>query len=195
MTINEPLIKLPSDMDEKCVDLCNTLNRLPFVETRESCSGHGEHPYWVFFRCTDIGVLSRLGRAVAKNYSDNNWEIVVDSCDGDPYGCFWLRTKEVLPDNVLDESLKNLIENILYWFDDVYDEYFNPDGSEKPCIKDTIVQIDGVRHKLVDDNVGNPCDQCSLEALCDDKNLTVGICVDLFNGSGSSHFIKLEGTE
>ena len=44
------------------------------------------HPYWIFFKCYDIGVLSRLGRCVERNYSDGNWEIVVDSCDVDPYG-------------------------------------------------------------------------------------------------------------
>lgn len=123
-TFETPKIQMPSDIDEQCVELCNTLNKLPFVETRESCAGHGEHPYWVFFRCHDAGVLSRLGRSVSRNYSDGNWEIVVDSCDTDPYGCFWLRTKRILNDNELNESLKQLIENINYWFSNEFDEYF-----------------------------------------------------------------------
>ena len=122
--LDKPKIKMPSDIDEQCVDLCNTLNKLPFVETYESCAGHGKYPYWVFFRCLDVGVLSRLGRCVARNYSDGNWEIVVDSCDGDPYGVFWLRTKRILNDGELNESLKQLIENINYWFSDDFDEYF-----------------------------------------------------------------------
>ena len=123
-TFEIPKIQIPSDIDEQCVDLCNTLNRLPFIETMESCAGHGQHPYWIFFRCTDLGTLSRLGRVVAKNYSDGNWEIIVDSCDTDPYGCFWLRTKRILNDSELNESLKQLIENINYWFSDEFDEYF-----------------------------------------------------------------------
>ena len=112
---------MPSDIDEQCVDLCNLLNRLPFVETIESCAGHSEHPYWVFFKCVDIGVLSRLGRSVERNYSDGNWEIIVDSCDIDPYGMFWLRTKSILKNDQLNESLKHLIENIEYWFNDAFD--------------------------------------------------------------------------
>ena len=118
-------IKLPDDMDKDCVGLCNTLNRLPECETNESCCGHGERPYWIFFTCTDIHTLSRLGRAVDKRYSDGNWEIIVDSCDGDPIGRFWLRTKSVLADDVLKESVNGLIENILYWFGDEFDGYFS----------------------------------------------------------------------
>ena len=89
----------PEGMDFLCIELCRVLNQLPGIETYESCMGHGKHPYWIFFRCTELGTLSRLGRCLAKNYSDNNWELVVDSVDGDPYGCFWLRTKEILDED------------------------------------------------------------------------------------------------
>ena len=122
--LDRPKIQMPSDIDEQCLELCNTLNRLPFVETRESCAGHGNHPYWVFFRCTDMEVISRLGRVVALNYSDRFWEIVLDSVDGDPYGCFWLRTRYLLSDEQLKDSLEQLIESIYYWFDDCFDDYF-----------------------------------------------------------------------
>lgn len=116
----------PKGMDKQCIELCRVLNQLPGIETYESCEGHGQHPYWIFFRCTDLGTLSRLGRVVARNYSDNNWEIVIDSSDTDPYGCFWLRTKSILTDKKLQESLKQLIDSIYYWFDDDnFDEYFS----------------------------------------------------------------------
>lgn len=122
--LNE-VIKLPDDMDVYCINLCNTLNRLPGCETYESCSGHGKHEYWIFFNCTDIDTLSRLGRAVCRNYSDGNWEILVDSCDGDPVGRFWLKTKTIIPISILKESINDLIENILYWFSDDFDDYFS----------------------------------------------------------------------
>ena len=122
--LNE-VIKLPDDMDKDCIDLCNTLNRLPGCETNESCSGHDKHEYWIFFTCTDIYTLSRLGRTVDKRYSDGNWEIIVDSCDGNPIGRFWLRTKTILQNDILKESINGLIENILYWFSDEFDEYFS----------------------------------------------------------------------
>lgn len=121
----DEVLRLPPDMDGECISLCDTLNRLPGVETFESCCGHGERPFWVFFRCINLGSLSRLGRCVSRNYSDGNWEIVVDSCDGDPYGCFWLRTKDVLPKENLTGSINGLIESILYWFGDEFDEYFS----------------------------------------------------------------------
>lgn len=122
---------LPNDMDNECIDLCNTLNRLPHIHTYESCMGHGKHPFWVFFKCTDINELSRLGRAVERNYSDGNWEIVVDSCDTKPLGKFWLRAKTILPDEELNESVNGLIENILYWCKDEFDDYFNFDDYNK----------------------------------------------------------------
>lgn len=124
MILNNPLFALPNDIDKQCIDICNILNRLPETETYESCAGHGKRPFWVFFRCRSIDTLSRLGRAISKNYSDGNWEIVIDSCDGNPCGCFWLRSKTILKDDELNESIKRLCENILYWFDDNFDEYF-----------------------------------------------------------------------
>ncbi len=32
-------------MDKRCVNLCNTLNALPGIETFESCEGHGCSPF------------------------------------------------------------------------------------------------------------------------------------------------------
>lgn len=123
----EKSITLPDDMDKECIGICDLLNTLPTVETVESCCGHCRRPFWVWFHCYDLGVLSRLGRAVERNYSDGNWEIVVDSSDIAPYGMFWLRSKCPFDcDLDMKESLNGLIENIAYWFDDKFDEYFTP---------------------------------------------------------------------
>jgi hypothetical protein len=117
--------QLPGDMDIECIALCHMLNRLPGIKTMESCCGHGKDIYSVWFNCNNIETLSRLGRCIEKNYSDGNWEIVVDSCDTNPFGLFWLRSKNILTDLT---SVLKLIENIIYWFDDKFDEYFkNPD--------------------------------------------------------------------
>ena len=122
---DKPTIELPSDVDKYCVDICNLLNRMPDTQTYESCEGHFKNPFWVFFHCTNIGVLSRLGKCVERNYSDGNWEIVVDSCDTNPKGCFWLRTKNILTPKELKESLLGLIVNINHWFKDEFDEHFD----------------------------------------------------------------------
>jgi len=112
-------------MDPECIELCNTLNSLPGVNTFESCCGHCKSRYNIWFFCNNIGVLSRLGRATERNYSDGNWEIVVDSTDTNPYGVFWLRSKEAFntPEE-MNKSVSHLIENILDWFDDRFDNYF-----------------------------------------------------------------------
>lgn len=119
--LKKPSIPLPSDIDPECIEICNLLNRLPGVKTTESCSGHGKGPFSVFFKCTNIDSLSRLGRTVFKTYSDGNWEILVDSTDTDPTGQFWLRSKKFSPS---PQSLRGLIKNINYWFHDDFDDYF-----------------------------------------------------------------------
>lgn len=117
----------PKDIDFACICIYYLLNRLPDVETFESCSGHGKEPFSMWFFCDNIDTLSRLGRAVGKNYSDNNWEIVVDTVDIKPRGCFWLRTKTVLESDELNDSIAKLVENIEYWFDNKFDKYFKED--------------------------------------------------------------------
>lgn len=121
----KPKINLPSDMDEECIEICNTLNRLPNTETYDSCQGHGKHAFWVFFKCTSIDVLTRLGRVVDKRYSDGNWEILVDDTDREPRGRFWLRAKHQYDVSTMEKSVKKLCDNILYWFNDEFDEHFN----------------------------------------------------------------------
>lgn len=120
-------------MDNECISICEVLNKLPGLETYCSCSGHGERPFYVWFRCDNIDTLSRLGRVVDKRYSDGNWEIVLDSCDGNPKGCFWLRSKSVLSNEVLLGSLEKLEENILYWFKHDFDAYFANASEGSAC--------------------------------------------------------------
>ena len=122
---------LPDDMDQECVDLCNTLNTLPGVSTFESCCGHLKYKYSIWFFCDSIDSLSRLGKVTERNYSDGNWEVVVDSTDTHPYGVFWLRSKEPFTSSDdMNESMTKLIENINYWFDDKFDDYFKNNNYE-----------------------------------------------------------------
>ena len=140
-------LPLPDDMDPLCIDLCNTLNTLQDTKIVESCSGHGKHEYWIFFKCYNLHVLTRLGRVVDKRYSDGNWEIIVDSCDGDPFGRFWLRTKTILPEDELKTSIKGLIENIDYWFNDEFDDYFQAHACSESIendVKSIMYVTDGI---------------------------------------------------
>ena len=122
---NKPKIQLPLDMDEYCVDICNLLNRLPDTETSESCQGHGYQRSCIYFKCTNIDVITRLGRAVDKRYSDGIWELVVNTGDVNPKGGFLLRTNGVYDETTIKISIKELVDNIIYWFNDKFDSYFN----------------------------------------------------------------------
>jgi len=112
---NKNITILPPDMDPECIELCNTLNSLPLTETFDSCSGHGKRPFSIWFKCRSLDVISRLGKTVGRNYSDGNWEVVVDSTDTDPTGIFWLRTKTILEEKQLQGSIEKLIANIRCW--------------------------------------------------------------------------------
>ena len=110
-------IQFPSDMDKECIELCEVLNSLPTVQTFESCCGHLKDRFSIWFFCDNIGVLSCLGRATERNYSDGKWEVVVDSTDTHPYGVFWFRSKEPFSTyEEMNKSLQGLIDNINYWF-------------------------------------------------------------------------------
>ena len=50
----------PPDMDPECVELCRAMNALPGITTTESCSGHGEFPYRVFFHADNLRCLPAL---------------------------------------------------------------------------------------------------------------------------------------
>ena len=47
------------DLDPECVALCDALNRLPGVRTTESCCGHGEAPFWIWFMVRRLRDLPR----------------------------------------------------------------------------------------------------------------------------------------
>ncbi len=127
---DEPCVQLPKfGMDAPCVELCDLLNRLPGLETTESCCGHCKESYRVFFRCDNLDTLTRLGRVVDRRYSDGNWEIVLDTGDARPKNRFWLRSlKPFVCFEEMDKSVEELMNNILYWFDDRFDKYFDSDG-------------------------------------------------------------------
>jgi len=41
-------------IDKECISLCNTLNSIPGIKTFESCCGHGEAPFRIWFTAEKI---------------------------------------------------------------------------------------------------------------------------------------------
>ena len=142
------------DMDKECIGICKLLNSLPTIQTFESCSGHLKDRFSVWFFCDSIEVLSRLGRAVERNYSDGKWEVVLDSTDTHPYGVYWLRSKSPFQNyEEMNESLQSLIANIRHWFKDEFDSYFIKPEDTAPV---RFEEEDGEKYPVVDYKLMGP---------------------------------------
>ena len=59
----------PADMDPECITLCAALNKLPGIQTFESCCGHKndpkkndmfKHNFWVFFLANSLEARAML---------------------------------------------------------------------------------------------------------------------------------------
>ena len=129
---DKPCIELPEDVDAHCVSLCNLLNRIPELQTIESCCGHFKNPYMVFFICNDLRVLRRLARVADRNYSDGKWVIELCNSDRQPKNVFLLRTHESFKDEKeMTESYYGLLYSIYHWFSDEFDTYFDDTITEQ----------------------------------------------------------------
>lgn len=47
-------------MDKECVAFCAAVNMLPGICTVESCCGHGERPFHVWFEAESLGALPKI---------------------------------------------------------------------------------------------------------------------------------------
>ena len=114
-------------LDKECVDLCKALNAMDGVRTVESCCGHLRSRYNIFLKCDNFSTLAKIARSVDRNYSDGKWELLVDSSDQEPCFNFWLRSKDTFKsENDMNESVNSLIENLIYWQDSKFSDYFKP---------------------------------------------------------------------
>lgn len=53
-------MKYTDKMDKECMALCNAINTVKGIRTVESCCGHEEHPYHIWFRTKGLRYLPRL---------------------------------------------------------------------------------------------------------------------------------------
>jgi hypothetical protein len=47
-------------MDKECVPLCDAINRIDGIDTFESCCGHGNKPFRIWFTVSDLTSLPKL---------------------------------------------------------------------------------------------------------------------------------------
>ena len=50
----------PNVMDSECISLCKAINPFRGIETVESCCGHGERPFHIWFLADNLEVLPPL---------------------------------------------------------------------------------------------------------------------------------------
>jgi len=73
------------NMDLEVLELCNTMNALPGIETKDSCCGHGAAALMVFFQVTSEEGLFFLTRCVDRRYWKYGYLWGIDLSVGD----FW----------------------------------------------------------------------------------------------------------
>lgn len=103
-------------MDDECINLCAALNKLPGIETYESCSGHGEAPFRIWFNVNDFDnrSLLLLSRLMSCNYYLFNlqgWSIKLDHKDINPQMSFLLEGPAI-PSCNADELAKKIEDHI-----------------------------------------------------------------------------------
>jgi hypothetical protein len=76
----------PADLDPECYDLCVALNKIPSIRTTESCCGHGEHAYVIFFQSRTMKSLIPLLYWIDGCHSGRyGWQVIVSTdcgCSG-----------------------------------------------------------------------------------------------------------------
>lgn len=80
----------PADLDEECRMLCIALNKLKGIRTTESCCGHGERPYHIFFQPRRVKDLLPILYWMQTCHSpvDGRWHVeAYTDCGGDRV--FW----------------------------------------------------------------------------------------------------------
>lgn len=64
-------------MDKECINICEAMNKLPGIETTESCCGHNKYPYRIFFHVDHLDALPALVYHFAGCHCGNyNWNII-----------------------------------------------------------------------------------------------------------------------
>ncbi len=71
---------LPDDIDPECRALCEALNRLPGIRTTESCCGHGESPFRIWFMADSLDALPRVAYWFDGCHSgEYDWRIIAST--------------------------------------------------------------------------------------------------------------------
>lgn len=85
MKLASGLIHYYGGMDKESIPLCDAINALPGLKTIESCCGHGEKPFMIWFQCdcsTQDGLFF-LTRCMDRRYWKHGYDWSVSLEVGD----------------------------------------------------------------------------------------------------------------
>jgi hypothetical protein len=78
-------------MDKECLILCDALNAIPGIKTFESCCGHGETMYHIWFTAKNVKALCSPTMGCSQNYCGHfGWHIEVDHVESPNKAIFLL---------------------------------------------------------------------------------------------------------
>jgi len=78
-------------MDEEVIELCDAMNALPGIVTKDSCCGHSSSPFDIFFKVTAETGLFFLTRCVDRRYWKYGYLWGIRLSVGDLYKTGWPR--------------------------------------------------------------------------------------------------------
>jgi hypothetical protein len=116
-------------LDEAVAELVWAMNRLPGIETTNSCSGHGKQPFRIWFNVTDYQArgLLVLSRLLSHNYHAfwESFEVLLGHQDVDPQVCWLLESKWYTDDDTT--KVQKIADELAYkvnaLVDDAVDHY------------------------------------------------------------------------
>lgn len=130
-------------IDKECLELCDSMNAIPGIDTFESCCGHGKHGIWIWFYATENNGIFFLARCIDKRYFryGNDWVLEVQA--GDIMNrqnlpiIFWLHSN-VIGDDAYRQAT-NLVDNMNYHLNhEGFLEYYNININKFKYIENSI---------------------------------------------------------
>ena len=80
-------------MDQECIKLCDTINKLSGIKTKESCCGHGDDFFRIWFKVTKLDKLPVLLYFCDSCHVGFSWDCIVTTDCGMSPVTFCLRSK------------------------------------------------------------------------------------------------------
>lgn len=77
-------MKFPDDMDPECIPICEAMNKFPGITTADSCCGHGNHKFRIFFYADSLDNLPQMSYFFGGCTRMPGWDLKVTNCELGP---------------------------------------------------------------------------------------------------------------